>query len=227
VPSTARHRAFAATELAEAIFLELSMSDILCGVIQTCKSWNTVVEKSTKLQQALFFKPIAIKPLQYSFEKKGWVMPGTEAKYKVYEHPLLAKLNSLALDMHVTRSLAGDLRMSPEIVLDAVKKRAHPASKAMHRANASWRRALVSQPPIIDVYSDGNGESHLIARNESGVVMGDVIPVIRSKRRTEVQFHRPALKLRGYNTMVYYTGYNQLEEFLQAEKRKRSKGELP
>jgi hypothetical protein len=186
------------------------MSDILCGVIQTCKNWNTVVENSTKLQQALFFKPIPIKPLQFSFQKKGWVTPGNEAKHKIYEHPLLAKLNSLALDMHITRSLAGDLRMSPEIVLDAVKKRAHPASKSMHRANASWRRALVSQPPIIDVYSDGDGESHLIARNERGVVMGDVIPVIRSKRRTEIQFHRPALKLRGYNTMVYYTGYNQL-----------------
>lgn len=51
-------RTFAIVELAERIFLELPPRDILVNIQRTSKQFQAVVEGSTPIQQALFFKPI-------------------------------------------------------------------------------------------------------------------------------------------------------------------------
>ena len=55
---SACERVFRITELAEAIFLELSISTILCCVQRTCRDWHAIVDQSARLRQALFFAPI-------------------------------------------------------------------------------------------------------------------------------------------------------------------------
>jgi hypothetical protein len=145
-------------------------------------------------------------------------------EHYVYEHPLLTKLNNIAMNMHINAGLAERRRTRPVLIYAAMKKRADPVWEAIHQAKAGWRRALMSQPPIVDVYSDGGGESHLIARNKSGLVMEDVIPMVHSKGARFFNFNKPALKLRGYNRIACYEGYGQLEDLLLAEKSKKLEG---
>ena len=134
--------------------------------------------------------------------------------HQVYEHPLLSKLNNLAVEKHISASLAGEIRISPKLVVESVKKHALTTWRSMVQPEASWMLALMSQPPIAHIYSAGDGESHPIAGNKTGVMMGDVIPVVRAKGCRSWNFRKPALKLRGYNKMAYYEDYEQLEELL-------------
>ncbi|KAK4952002.1 hypothetical protein LTR10_009922 [Elasticomyces elasticus] len=72
-PTPAVGNVFATVELAELIFLDLSMRDVLCGVKGTCREWKAVVDSSLPIQQALFLRPITNMRLRYAnFDGDGY-----------------------------------------------------------------------------------------------------------------------------------------------------------
>lgn len=115
-------------ELCEAVFLQLSMRDLLCGVQQTCRQWKAIVDSSTPLQRELFLKPIRYPPLRWSNREERWRTSQDDPKsHKVYEHPLFSSLDD---DRYTSRGI------EPEALL---------------RREASWRKCLVTQPPVVEL----------------------------------------------------------------------------
>ncbi|KAM3414756.1 hypothetical protein BST61_g9909 [Cercospora zeina] len=118
---------FDVLELAEAIFLELSPQELLVSVQRVCSKWRDVVTASIPIQQVLFFRPIGIQgPLHFvnvPGEQYGgnWISSqGSRCPFQMYEHPLVAPLL-----LHEQQP-----------------------SRAIDRPEASWRRQLLTQPPI-------------------------------------------------------------------------------
>ena len=167
---SACEKVFQVTELAEAIFLELSISILLCRVQRTCRGWRAIVASSARLQQALFFTPIARVPLKlgerpthlYESYESEEDEPNTHLQ-TVVEHPLLTKIGSSGT------SLA--LLFKPKV--DAVL-----------RPEASWRRCLVTQPPVTEICTYTNDETVGYRRIEDvkGVRLGDLMPDERAIR---------------------------------------------
>lgn len=56
--TSATTQTFAIFELAEAIFLELPVRDLVVHQ-RTCKQWQAVLAESSKLQEAIFFKGLS------------------------------------------------------------------------------------------------------------------------------------------------------------------------
>lgn len=112
-------------ELVEAIFLEIPPNQIMTNVQGVSRRWKTIVEISTPIQQALFFKPFPDKPTGYHVTAKTIWTAGPEGRkpVKFLQHDLLA--------MIVYRP--GSLARAQAAI-------AHP--------RASWRRQLLTQPPI-------------------------------------------------------------------------------
>lgn len=145
---------FHITELAEAIFLELSISTLLCNVQRTCRHWKAVVDESTRLQQALFFKSISWYPEDRSKQYSPNVADRTY--HAAVEHPLLTKIGSGG------RTLARAF----ELNLDAVL-----------RPEASWRRCLVTQPLVTQVCAYTSDEVIGVREivNDSGIRLGELM----------------------------------------------------
>lgn len=143
---------FDTAELAEAIFLELPMRGLLVNVQRTCKQWKAVLDGSRKLQQAMFFEPIADQAL----------------------HP------DTPHELAETRPAAHPLVIGPYLNPRADKYK-YSQLDVLWRLNASWRRQLVSQPPIAraDVLNSRHGDyaagvSKVVKAGAVGVTWGDM-----------------------------------------------------
>lgn len=121
---------FGTPELLETILLELPIKDLLINAQRVDKTFNGTIQASAKLQQALFFKPLPGKPL--NFEKTTppqWLeSPDDERYHTVLANPFYNSLRSILL------ATPGDHPIRP--------------SRLLQRPEASWRRMLVTQPPI-------------------------------------------------------------------------------
>jgi hypothetical protein len=166
MPPSPATRVFAVTELAEAIFLELPVRQILVNVQRVCRQWKAVVDGSTPLQQALFFKPTTTEPLslvenrQFPYwESKNFKTAdpgGTERKRHLAELPVITQI------VHDHQEL---LKIT-----------------ALSYPNASWRRMLLTQPPIntcnVSIWQFSGGEKTLIIskkESRSGLLAGEVL----------------------------------------------------
>ncbi|KAK3047492.1 hypothetical protein LTR09_011121 [Extremus antarcticus] len=119
-------------ELLEPILFGLSTKDLLFSQ-RVCKKWQAVIDNSTKLQQALFFKSIA--------STTPFIMPYWPAKldFKFVVNPLLRALhiNWGKQKIYPGETLLGSTR-GPAIL---------PPS--MLAENASWRKMLPTQPASV------------------------------------------------------------------------------
>lgn len=154
--ASACERLFGVFELAEAIFLELSPQQLLVNVQRVNRAWQEVVNNSMPLQQALFFRPITSDALHFvkSFgENRGgswrFQYEGGHAA-TVYEHPLLGQL--------------------------LVDQR--QPSSAIARPGASWRRQLLTQPPMSSVTLITGDTRALVKVEQVGVTMGLVYQLV-------------------------------------------------
>jgi hypothetical protein len=169
---TALARVFDVPELAESILTQLTMRDILCGVVQTSQHWRAVVESSLHLQRALFRAPVALPPLLYiDAEDEGamscedeetrnatterWTTsPSDPEAYTVIAHPLITDL------LRGLWSLSGN------------------RIRALLRPEASWRHCVITQPPIQHlVYNDHNrsGRPRRVNACGAGVTFGEIV----------------------------------------------------
>ncbi|KAK5164135.1 uncharacterized protein LTR77_010226 [Saxophila tyrrhenica] len=195
---TACHKTFAVAELAEAIFLELSMSDLLCAVQATCQHWKAIVDSSTHLQQALFFSPVPIAPLSWRDDEDDeewqqdaggeWVWPAGVETRKICEHPLISRtLTDDAFDWDALRRLA------------------------IH--GASWRKALATQPPtsVLDISymrrrsTKDYGDREAYAKNPNGVRLNEVFVDLGSPKLLD------SISLQGWQQWDIYNHPRELD----------------
>ncbi|KAJ5166695.1 uncharacterized protein N7482_005476 [Penicillium canariense] len=114
-------------ELLELILLQLDLRTLLTAAQRTCRSWNILIRDSPSLQKALYFVPNENVP-------KSW-------------NPLLAEVFPSFFSEHGTAATNfGKFTFS---TLDMIK---YPDKIiAYNRKEASWRRMLVQQPPILEL----------------------------------------------------------------------------
>ncbi|KAK4615849.1 hypothetical protein CLAFUW4_10323 [Fulvia fulva] len=127
-PDSACRRVFAIAELAEQILLNLPARDLLTKAQRVSHHWRTNIQASSPIQQALFLKPINCTPLAFR-------ITGTKK--------LLARYNPNGV---WTASPHHQDLVAPygNPFVDAKTSN----GEAMMRPEASWRRMLVTQPPI-------------------------------------------------------------------------------
>ncbi|RMX71042.1 hypothetical protein D0869_16036 [Hortaea werneckii] len=140
--SHASRRALGTPELLEAVLYHLPLQDLLRAQSQT------VIDRSKKLQRALYFEPVFWEPVTFCEEAgcgrshSNWVQAGSNGRcVTVYEIPILSPLIKSLLPVTRTESLLAQL---PE---------------CWQRRDASWRRMLVTQPPFrgaVHIYRHGS-----------------------------------------------------------------------
>ncbi|KAK4500209.1 hypothetical protein PRZ48_008395 [Zasmidium cellare] len=170
--STAAHRTFTVPEVLEMIFLPLSIPDLLSKIPRVCKHWKARVDSSVKLQRALFFKPST--DVMIKQQEEG--MPGLcfeliQGSDKMWTYPIIANPFLFEISNDYLVSHADASRMP----------------KGIDRPEASWRRMLVTQPPMdnVHVHSQWCGCENLDldldcrtkapAQGKEGVKMGQVV----------------------------------------------------
>lgn len=151
------HHVLDLPEVAEAIFLQLDVCDVIVAVTRTCKQWKAIVEGSTKLQQLLFSKPISSNLLQYFDDHTQYPQDitgrwSTSADdfgiHKIFSHPLLTFMS----DWHSWDDLNWE---------------------AIRRPEASWKKALATQPPVSKIAFEW---CEHVAENDAGVTLDELVP---------------------------------------------------
>lgn len=142
-PKAAFHAVFDTMELAEMILGEICMRDLLISVQRVCKGWKSTIDASSKLQEALFFRPINSKCLIYGGRTCD-------------EHFAMARRRELTAETLADQS--GPVYEHPIITAKCSKIRNYgapwyhmPNAEIMGRPEASWRRQLMTQPPLAEL----------------------------------------------------------------------------
>ncbi|KAK4166861.1 hypothetical protein QBC43DRAFT_312553 [Cladorrhinum sp. PSN259] len=143
---------FSAVELLEQILLELDMATLLTVAQRVHSHWRKVINTSSAIQQHLFFRPISVptsscpSPVQNPLlESHFWPFFRTWApkpRTAIWQH----RDRILPLSFRPTGELSAEIlwRALPNFSDMSNSKR---RQVALTRADASWRRMLVSQPP--------------------------------------------------------------------------------
>lgn len=143
--TSASGRFFAVYELVSH-FLHQADADVLINCQRVCRFWNEIIEQTDTLQQNLFFVPLSA-DTDTTFDGSVTLNPIMTA----YFAPLLGPLEQIctSTDQYVLQSSPcrySDLEALPW-AKDGTSEHAH-ARQAFARKEASWRRMLVTQPPI-------------------------------------------------------------------------------
>ena len=121
-------RALASIELLEKILLQLDLRSLLISAQSVNRRWRQLIEKSSKIQRALFFQP----------EKKR-----RGANEPMFNPLLMETFPSLFPQDGGTSAIFSftslDMIQTPEKLA------------AYARNEASWRRMLVQQPPLSEL----------------------------------------------------------------------------
>lgn len=178
-PGTAREKALDSTEILEQVFAKLDAVTLLTSVQRVSKAWKEVFDGSVLLQRKLFFIPDETRPLEPHPQTRrekgsdpGKVYPVlnsllvrhfrssffpvaskfygyTRRSESFYEQRWTPKHNNLKLKRKLDtgynkyESVRPDMSKAEALQLILDRDR-------FTRAGASWRRMLVSQPPIPD-----------------------------------------------------------------------------
>lgn len=134
-------------ELFEMILFRMSLQDLLMKAQRVSKHWETTIDSSQKLQQALFFEPIPAIAFPELFESpimqpywqvsKSDLIPTT-----VVANPFYIRLNQPNLSPEIARHL-----WEPE---------------------SSWRKMLICQPPVLVQIQNPGGSRQQTTRNTMG-----------------------------------------------------------
>lgn len=142
--------------------MELPPRRFLISVQRVCRQWQAVIQSSTPIQQALFLKPIApiyLRKIPQSKHRYYFHMSETDPDAAICYHPAFIQLLN-----------------------DRCKHRPLPPSFGYR--HASWRRSLLSHPPLgiilgetADDSSDGDGkvESRRIEAPPGGFTLEYVV----------------------------------------------------
>ncbi|KAJ5620202.1 hypothetical protein N7510_004186 [Penicillium lagena] len=127
---TARDQAISTAEILEMILLQLDLRTLLVAAQRVCRSWLILISKSVQIQRALFFSPL---------EKPDVPM------HDQIQNPLLAEAFPCIFPSSDKESEKYKFKFA------ALDMNRSNTKRAMYmRKEASWRRMLVQQPPILD-----------------------------------------------------------------------------
>ena len=184
---TAATQVFDTTELLEMILYELPTKDLLFAQ-RISKQAKAVIDNSTKLQQALFFKPIQAGPLKWCYTHKGATFNDGNS-YPVFigpvlQNPLLAPVFSILrrikskAPFHVKREIEREM-------LDGTHGNGmkHPSWAS---PNASWRKMIPSQPPIQSCFFilvERNNRRRPVKISKNVFQMGSIVRELDAKVR--------------------------------------------
>ncbi|KAK5720132.1 hypothetical protein LTR15_007405 [Elasticomyces elasticus] len=119
-------KVFGTVELAEMIFLGLSMRDVLTCTQRVCREWKSIVEGSKPIQEALFQKPISTERVAYRDSDAS----EQQFSREIMNHPMLT----------------WELNVRPgQRSSDFVKR------LCKEHLQGSWRKHLATQPPISEL----------------------------------------------------------------------------
>jgi hypothetical protein len=135
------HRVLATVELLETILLDVDIQTIITSAQLVCKRWKLLVDRSQKIQQALFFVAVP-------------------QSHKKRRNPLLAKLFPPLFPLPGTSDAVFRIEDLQKLLLESADKRG-----AFFRQNASWRNMFIQQPPpfslgYLDVYEGRMGTAY-------------------------------------------------------------------
>ncbi|KAK5715312.1 hypothetical protein LTR17_016828 [Elasticomyces elasticus] len=166
--SNAALKVFGTVELAEMIFLGLSMRDVLTSTQRVCREWKGIIDGSIPIQQALFQKPINEVKLQYYDNSEQGGRWGKSANaphsFSMVQHPLMAWMTCGA------KEPGGQPRTYYNRFTGLCIK--HP--------DGSWRKALVTQPAVSEIAlsplltSYGDPSTPVLLTGSNGATLGDL-----------------------------------------------------
>jgi hypothetical protein len=210
---------FGTFELAEAIFLELGMSDLLCGVQRTCKQWKAVLDTSLPLQQTLFLKPVVEHTFQLS------IIKAPETAWYSFRNSYISGKDGAGAPAIYVHPFYDTFRRHGE---KQGERAEDTKTKAFIRLASStkspkWKDHLLTQPPLHQIAIadiDPNPCSRLKA--SSGVTLGQVWDALRDKCAHPGPFL--LIKKEGFKP---FKDYRDLLWFKQEFKRKQEEGDRP
>ncbi|KAK5723107.1 hypothetical protein LTR17_013977 [Elasticomyces elasticus] len=184
---TTKHSVFNAvlltTELLEPILSQLPMKDLLLAQ-RVSRKWRDVIMQSKEMQQKLFMLPIEANHIwdMYDPGVGEWFeirrFRGNEDNRKSgnYQHTIVSgDINELLLKINATQNLWDKIIGGPAIEFAEFRL----TMPSLDNPDASWRRMLLTQPPIFDVGMDcglKSGESkNWWGKYPNGATMGDIM----------------------------------------------------
>lgn len=156
---------FGIAELAESIFLECRIQDLLTKCQRVSKQWQDIITTSERLQQALFFRPLPgyrigrfdndepHQPDSYFVDSMliGWSygdpLPADSKRRLAEDERTLVFANPF-LDLIFRKSLK---YFAPARYVSNAKADYEARRAKMSEVEPSWWRMLASQPPVNDV----------------------------------------------------------------------------
>lgn len=122
-----------APEIWEMIFRQLDMRTLLTAAQRVCRTWENLIKGTPSIQKALFFTPIE-RPANSDY---------TNLDYRITHSPLLTE--AFPTVFLGSQNTAREFRFESLDMMQNSHK-----MEVYIRKEASWRRMLVQQPPIMD-----------------------------------------------------------------------------
>lgn len=135
--SSAQETALVTMEILENILLSLDIQSILTSAQRVCHKWRDLVSTSPSIQKHIFFQP-------------DW-----DQKHK-QQNPLLASIfpGWFSPDHTIPRAEIedrGTLDIGSEGIKSSIDLNQPDVKASFKHKDASWRRMLVQQPPVLDL----------------------------------------------------------------------------
>ncbi|KXT18151.1 hypothetical protein AC579_7702 [Pseudocercospora musae] len=174
ISSCAQIVVFGTAELFETILLELRIQNILVNASRVCREWKRKIDGSRRLQEALYFRPLPGAPVEprgeHLYEKRKR-LPG-EGRIKaieVLENPLMPRVRRIFEKWDKFRSMKGKTGETA-----AQRCRRIARENAFTSSEASWRRMLAYQPPVLNLDFEHDTWINIDAiENRRGLTMRD------------------------------------------------------
>lgn len=159
------HDVFGIFELAELIFLECKIQDLLVHCQRVCRQWRNIITSSHRLQQALFFEPLpGYRIVRYDNNEPGQPesifidrhLPGwqygdplsQESRRRLADDERTLVFANPFLDLVFRKSLkiCAPFSYVANAVADYDERRRYVSA-----AKPSWWRMLACQPPLYEL----------------------------------------------------------------------------
>lgn len=144
----ASSKVFAIPELLEKILMDLGIRELLVNAQRVDKTWHATIKGSKKLQQALFLEPI---PLETIHGTRRWSVKESEGTLYLSTNALESGIDVLKKNMLKASIVVNPLTWYMPHNVDCYEPL--PTRQIAKCApNASWRRMLLTQPPVKFIY---------------------------------------------------------------------------
>lgn len=165
------YRVLALPELLASIILQMPIVDILVNAQRVNRTWHGVIQNTPELQQALFFRPVPLKPFCFADPRPHFSIPASLSDHARQVYRRLPAARMLAAD---------DNSRNPAIMNNPLLHRiawleSHTDGDAFRieyckliTPEASWRRMYLSQPPTEYVGDVEDGKV------KQGLLLGDM-----------------------------------------------------